>query len=81
MWLEHLLLLSMLQHASGTWTWGRYVVVHPAGNPDFADACTRYRALLVDHATFSSVTVEELLETKVLPARTTKALRDRYLPS
>ena len=22
MWLEHLLLLSMLQHASGAWTWG-----------------------------------------------------------
>jgi hypothetical protein len=81
MWLEHLLLLSMLQHASGTWTWGRYVIVHPAGNPDFEEACTRYRALLVDHATFSSVKVEELLETKVLPARTTKALRDRYLPS
>ena len=42
MWLEHLLLLSMLQHASGTWAWGRYVVVHPAGNTDFADACSRY---------------------------------------
>jgi hypothetical protein len=41
MWLEHLLLLSMLQHPSGRWSWGRYVVVHPAGNSDFADACTR----------------------------------------
>ena len=39
MWLEHLLLLSMLQHASGAWSWGRYVVVHPAGNSDFADGC------------------------------------------
>src|SRR5205823_12212759 len=36
MWLEHLLLLSMLQHGSGTWNWGRYVVVHPFGNSDFA---------------------------------------------
>ena len=51
MWLEHLLLLSMLQHASGTWTWGRYVIVHPAGNTDFEEACSRYRALLVDQAT------------------------------
>ena len=41
--LEHLLLLSMLQHVSGAWSWGRYVVVHPAGNTDFADACARYR--------------------------------------
>ena len=53
MWLEHLLLLSMLQHASGTWAWGRYVVVHPAGNTDYADACSRYRALLVDRSPFS----------------------------
>jgi hypothetical protein len=80
MWLEHLLLLSMLQHASGTWTWGRYVVVHPAGNTDYADACSRYRALLVDESTFSSVTVEELLDADVLPSRSAATLRKRYLP-
>jgi hypothetical protein len=77
--LEHLLLLSMLQHSSGSWSWGRYVVVHPAGNTDFADACTRYRALLVDESTFASATVEELLDARVLPATTAAALRDRYL--
>jgi hypothetical protein len=80
MWLEHLLLLSMLQHASGTWTWGRYVVVHPAGNTDYADACARYRDLLVDRSTFSSVTVEQLLDARVLPSHTAKALRKRYIP-
>jgi hypothetical protein len=80
MWLEHLLLLSMLQHASGTWSWGRYVVVHPAGNSDFAEACGRYRALLVDTSTFSSITVEELLAANGLTAQTTAALQDRYLP-
>lgn len=81
MWLEHLLLLSMLQHASGTWKWGRYVVVHPAGNSDFADMCARYRELLADESTFASVTVEELLDANVVPAQTATALRDRYLPS
>jgi hypothetical protein len=80
MWLEHLLLLSMLQHASGRWKWGRYVVVHPAGNTDFADACDRYRALLVDQSTFSSVTVEELLDAGALPALAVTAFRDRYIP-
>jgi hypothetical protein len=80
MWLEHLLLLSMLQHPSGRWSWGRYVVVHPAGNTDYAEACARYRALLVDQSTFSSVTVEELLDAGALPAPTVAALRDRYLP-
>jgi len=80
MWLEHLLLLSMLQHVSGTWSWGRYVVVHPAGNTDFAEACARYRALLVDESTFSSVTLEELLDAGALPTPTVAAIRDRYIP-
>jgi hypothetical protein len=79
-WLDHLLVLSMLQHPSRAWRWGRLVVVHPAGNSDFANACSRYRALLVDQSTFASVTVEELLEADVLPVQTTAALRDRYLP-
>ncbi|MGH3134743.1 MAG: hypothetical protein ACRDNY_13565 [Gaiellaceae bacterium] len=78
-WLDHLLVLSMLQHPSRAWSWGRYVVVHPAGNTDFADACSRYRALLVDQSTFASATVEELLDANVLPARTAAALRARYL--
>jgi len=80
MWLEHLLLQSMLQHPSDRWSWGRYVVVHPSGNTDYADATARYRGLLADRSTFSSVTVEELLDAEALPARTTTALRKRYLP-
>ncbi len=79
-WLDHLLVLSMLQHPSRVWRWGRLVVVHPAGNSDFADACARYRDLLLDQSTFASVTVEELLDADVLPVQTTGALRDRYLP-
>jgi hypothetical protein len=70
----------MPQHPVGTWNWGRCVVVHPAGNSDFADACDRYRELLVDESTFSSVTVEELLGAGVLSARTATALRKGYLP-
>jgi hypothetical protein len=80
-WLEHLLLLSMLQHESGAWTWGRYVVVHPAGNTDVADAVARYRDVLTDDATYATMTVEALLATRALPAATTRALRERYLPA
>jgi hypothetical protein len=76
MWLEHLLLLSMLQHPSGAWTWGRYVVVHPSGNTDIAAACARYRSLLADDSTFASTTLEEVID--VLPAR--RKLLDRYIP-
>ncbi len=79
-WLDHLLVLSMLQHPSRSWRRGRLVVVHPAGNVNFADACGRYRALLVDQSTFSAMTVEELLDASVLPAQTTASLRHRYLP-
>jgi hypothetical protein len=79
MWLEHLLMLSMLQHSRGTWSWGRYVVIHPTGNTDFAEACDRYRSLLVEQSTFSSTTIEELLDAKILPAETTAALRKRYV--
>jgi hypothetical protein len=79
-WLEHLLLLSMLQHVSSTWSWGRYVVIHPNGNSDVVDACARYRELLADGSTFASMTIEELLDANVLAAQTIAALRDRYLP-
>jgi hypothetical protein len=79
MWLEHLLVLSMLQHPSGPWRWGRYVVVYPGGNADFAEACARYTDLLADGATFSSVNTEELLDAGALLPKTATALRDRYI--
>jgi hypothetical protein len=79
MWLEHLLLLSMLQHPSGAWSWGRYVVIYPASNPDMAELTARYASLLVDKSTFASMTIEELLDRRALPARTVTAVRARYL--
>jgi hypothetical protein len=79
MWLEHLLLLSMLQHESGAWSWGRYAVVHPSGNSDLVDMCNRYRELLDDDATFATLTLEDVLESGVLPA--SNVLSERYLPA
>jgi len=78
-WLEHVLLLSMLQHDSGRWTWGRYVVVYPNGNSDTAQVISEYRKVLADGTTFGSATIEELLSAKVLAPKTTAALRSRYL--
>jgi hypothetical protein len=79
MWLEHLLLLSMLQHPSRDWTWGRYVVVHTDQNPDRVDLLARYRTHLVDDATFATCTITELLDSGVLPRATTEAVRERYV--
>jgi PD-(D/E)XK nuclease superfamily len=80
MWITHLLLFSMLQHPTDNWTWGRYVVVHPAANPDVVDACDRYRAKLTDDTTFLTLTLEDLLDGHALPSPAITALRDRYLP-
>jgi hypothetical protein len=78
-WLEHLLVLSMLQHASSRWDWGRYVLVYPAGNLDFAEAAVRYRQMLKKQSTFGSMTLEELLDARALRPGTTTALHRRYL--
>lgn len=80
LWLRHLLVLSMLQHPSGAWTWGRLAVVHPAGRSDFAEMCDRYRDLLVDPTTFASMTLEDLLDSEALPAKVSGAVRRRYIP-
>ena len=79
-WLEHILLLSMLQHESGRWTWGRYAIVHPEGNTDIAERADEYRKLLVDDTTFTTATIEDLLAAKALSTRTTSAIKRRYMP-
>ena len=79
LWLEHLLMLSMLQHPTDKWTWGRHLVVHPAGNSDVADLCSRYRTMLADETTFTTMTLEHLLDTGTLLKPTISALRARYL--
>jgi len=80
MWIEHLLLLSMLQHPSGAWTWGRLVVIRPAGNVDVSAGCDRYRTLLADDSTYATMTLEHLLGSRALPNATEIALRERYVP-
>jgi hypothetical protein len=79
LWLEHLLLLSMLQHESGRWRWGRFVVVHPAGNVDYAEATEEYAGLLADRSTFATATLEEILDAAGLPPATATAVRERYV--
>ncbi len=78
MWLEHLLLLSMLQHESRRWAWGRTVVVAPEGNVDVADLCDRYRSSLVDDSTFATLTLEEALASGALPEPTATMVGERY---
>lgn len=79
-WLDHLLILAMLQHPSGQWAWGRFVLVHPSGNTGFGRLADEYRTLLVDPSTFESRTIESLLDVDgALPSGVVDGFRDRYL--
>ncbi|MET0790491.1 MAG: hypothetical protein ABW061_03140 [Polyangiaceae bacterium] len=78
-WQDHLLLLSMLQHPSRAWAWGRFVLIHPAANPSFARAAAAYRGVLRDTTTFEVRTFEELIATPgTLPDETRERLVERY---
>jgi hypothetical protein len=80
-WLDHLLVLAMLQHPSKRWTWGRFVLVYPSGNPSFAAAASRYREILVASATFEARPIEHLLSPGTVADRVAVAVRERYIDS
>ena len=80
LWLDHLLLLSMLQHPTAGWQWGRFVIVYPAANPSVREASRCYTEILAKPETFEARTIEELLAAGVLhdPAPA-EAFKQRYL--
>jgi hypothetical protein len=79
-WLDHLLVLSMTQHRTAGWSWGKFVLAYPKGNPSFARAAEKYRAVLRDDSTFEARTLDELVATPgALPSPVVAALQDRYL--
>ena len=77
-WLEHLLLLSMLQHPHAGWTWGRYVVLHPADNTNVVRTLDDYRDRLTDPASVTTITLDHWLDEAPLLDGTRRALRARY---
>ena len=79
-WLDHLLLLSALQHPTKAPTWGRFVLVYPSANPAFARLATEYTSVLTDPSTYEARTIESILDTPgALPVATVNAFRERYL--
>ncbi len=79
-WLDHLLVLSMLQHPDASWSWGRFAVVYPSANPSVRAAVERYQELLRSAETFEARSIEELLGYHVLHEPPTEvAFRNRYL--
>lgn len=61
-WLDHLLLLSMLQHPSRRWNAGTFIIVAPRNNWSFAKATSQYRNVLLDSRTFATFTLEALVD-------------------
>ena len=79
-WRDHLLLLALLQHPSGVWRSGKYVLVYPAANVSFERVAKRYQEVLADDSTFATMTIEDLLDTHALhEERTEEQFRERYL--
>ena len=78
-WLDHLLALSIPQHASGAWGWASFALVHPARNPSYARATERYGSLLEGTASIHVSTIESLLASDVLPESTASVFSERYL--
>lgn len=80
LWLDHLLVLSMLQHPSRKWTWGRFVLVFPEENPSFTSAAAAYRALLTDARTFETRSLRSFASTpELMDDASRAAFHDRYL--
>lgn len=81
-WIEHLLVLSMLQgRGSARYHEGRLVLIVPEGNVSYRNAAVRYAAILAEHTTFEVRTLESLLDSAsgVLPDRLAAGLRQRYV--
>lgn len=78
-WLDHLLVASMLLHGSQKWAWAGFALVHPAGNPSYARATLKYRSHLADPESVHVNTIESLIEADVLPEAAATAFEERYL--
>jgi len=78
-WLDHLLAASMPLHDSGKWAWAGFALVHPARNPSYARATSRYREKLKPGASVRVSTLESLLAADVLPRAAAEAFKERYL--
>ncbi|MEK0337800.1 MAG: hypothetical protein QQN41_10245 [Nitrosopumilus sp.] len=78
-WQDHLLVLSMLQHSSKKWNWGKFLLVHPKNNLSFAKAGQKYKKLLLNDSTFEIKTIESALDANLLPSKIEKEFRYRYL--
>lgn len=79
LWLDHLLALSLLQEGSGHYSWVKFVLLHPAGNPSFSKAAAAYAEYLADDSTFEIRTIESMLHVDTYPANDAAAFRERYL--
>lgn len=79
-WLDHLLLLSMIQHRSRRWRWGRFVLAYPRENPSFNSAANRYREVLLRTDSYAPVCIDVLASiSNELGHRTATAFIARYL--
>lgn len=76
--LDHLLAMSMPLDDRGAWAWTGFALVYPTNNPSYARATARYKATLNDPDAFLVSTLEQLLDSDVLPADFVARFKARY---
>ena len=81
-WRDHLLVGGMLLDQESGFERGMFAVLYPKGNTVIESAVTRYRSCLLDAATFTSWTLEQVLDAvdQAGAAGWVTEVRERYLP-
>jgi hypothetical protein len=79
LWLDHLLALSMKQARTAGWSWVQFLLIYPEGNDSFDRTAAQYRGALRDDDSFKTLTLEQALESDVLPNSMRHDFRERYL--
>lgn len=82
-WRDHLLVGSMLLDRESGFERGMFAVLYPKGNTVIESAVTKYRSCLLDASTFTSWTLEQVLDAVVHAGAAGWAtqVRERYLGS
>jgi hypothetical protein len=62
LWRDHLLACSMLLDRPSGFDRGTFVVLYPTGNSRVESAVTKYRSCLLDETTFTSWTLDDVLD-------------------
>jgi len=78
-WLDHLLVLSMLVDSSRKWDWVKFVLISPAKNPSYRKVAEEYETLIDTHSSFEFISLETVIDNPNFPSLFQDNFRTRYI--